>query len=312
MSDTDAADLIPQEEQRPRRARWRAVVTLLGFTGLVIATITVVDETQDQALPGIGALAGAMGMQFVAMLMSARAWASLFPPSVDKPTLMRALYTSQLTKYLPAGGFMQAASQVALSGQERSGIAQAAFRLPIFSLCTVVASAVLSTLLALDPHLPGWGRGLALCGFASLLLLHRTFLGWVLTAARRVVRRLPEPDALPPQRAILRCYGFATLNMAAYGAAFALLMTHVADVNAVWTAAAFCAGWAAGYVVLPLPSGLGVREAVIIAALPGLPAGALLAASVAHRVTGFVAEATLAGAAQVRITYARRRRSDGE
>lgn len=301
MSDTDAADLIPDQTSRVRRNRWRAVITLLGFAGLVVAAVTTVDDARDQALPGPGYLAAALALQFVAMLTSARAWASLFPPTADRTVLTRALYVSQLTKYLPAGGFVQAASQVALSTQQHTGLGQAAFRLPIFSLCTLVAGGLASTVLVFNADLPAWGRGLALCGLASVLLLNRTCLAWVLRAARRVVRRLPDPSALPPQAAILRCFGFAAVNMAAYGAAFALLVSHVDGANPVWAGAAFCAAWAAGYVVLPIPSGLGIREAVTIAALPGLPTGALLAASVAHRVTGFIAEATLAGLTQIRI-----------
>ena len=75
----------------------------------------------------------------------------------------------------------------------------------------------------------------------------------------------------------------------------------------VTTAAALCAGWAAGYLVLFIPSGLGVREAVLLAALPNLAAAPLLAASVAHRLLGLLAEAVLAGATQLRAVRARRR-----
>ena len=66
------------------------------------------------------------------------------------------------------------------------------------------------------------------------------------------------------------------------------------------------AAWTAGYLVVPLPGGLGVREAVIVAALPEVSAGPLLAVSVAHRLLGLTAEAVLAGTAHLRALRQRR------
>lgn len=306
MSDTDAADLVGPEPPPRRRVRWRAVIMLLGLVGLVIAAVSSVDDVREQALPDAWALALALVLQFVAMTMSAQAWVALFPPGIDRRVLTGGLYTSQLTKYLPAGGFVQAASQVALSTPTDGGLGVAALRLPVFSLCTVVAGATVSSVLVFDPDLAPWARALAACGVLALLLLHRAVLAAALRTARRLVHRLPEPDLLPPQRAILHCWAFALGNIAAYSGAFAVLAGDLDDVPSLWAAAAFAAGWSAGYVVLPLPSGLGVREAVIVGVLPGLPAGSLIAASVAHRLTGFVAEAVLAGAATLRVRATRR------
>lgn len=294
MSDADRFDPVPGEPPRARN-RWRGVVMLLGIVGLAIAAVASVDDVRDQALPGVAALAGAFGLQLLAMIASARAWVALFPPSADRHLLARGLYTSQLTKYLPAGGFVQAASQVTMSTADGEGLGRAAIRLPVFSLCTLVAAALWSSLLVFDTDLPGWARLLAGAALGSVALVHRRVLAAVLTATRRLVPRLPDASSLPPQRSIVRCTSFAALNLAAYGAAFAVLLGDLTDVRPLWAATAFCAAWAIGYVALPLPSGLGVREVVIVAALPGLATGSLLAASVAHRVTGLVAEATLAG-----------------
>jgi uncharacterized membrane protein YbhN (UPF0104 family) len=307
VSDTEAADLLAPEPPPRRRVRWRAIVMLLGLAGLVIAAMSSVDDVREQALPDAWALALALALQFVAMTMSAQAWVALFPPGIDRRVLATGLYTSQLTKYLPAGGFVQAASQVALSTPTDGGLAVSALRLPVFSLCTLVAGAAVSSILVLDTDLAPWARVLAACGLLALVLLHRAMMAAVLRMARRVVHRLPEPELLPPQRAILRCWAFALGNITAYSIAFAVLAGDLDDVSSVWAAAAFAAGWSAGYVVLPLPSGLGVREAVIVGVLPGLPAGSLIAASVAHRLTGFVAEAILAGGAHLRPRMRRRR-----
>ena len=305
MSDTDAGDLLAPPPRPKTGVRWKAVVGLLGVVGLTIATASTVDDIKGRALPGWGPVVAALVLQTAAMVVAARAWVSLFPPRADRAALASALYTSQLTKYLPAGGFVQAASQVALSSHEGSMVA-AALRLPVFSLSTVVAAFSLGSTLMFNTSLPAWGRVLAGCGILTVALLDRRMLASALRAARRVVHRLPAPDNLPPQRAILRCYGLMLVSLVATSAGFALMLRDVADVNLVFAGAAFCAGWAGGYLALPIPSGLFVREAVLIGALPSLATGTLLAASVAQRIVGFVAEALLAGVSYLRAVVARR------
>ena len=124
---------------------------------------------------------------------------------------------------------------------------------------------------------------------------------------RRVISRVPDPEDLPPQRAILTSFGFSLGNVLAFSVAFTVLLSDLTDVDPVMATAALCAGWAAGYLVIFIPSGLGVREAVLLAALPSVPTATLLTASVAHRLLGLVAEAGLAGMTQIRAVRDRRR-----
>jgi glycosyltransferase 2 family protein len=46
---------------------------------------------------------------------------------------------------------------------------------------------------------------------------------------------------------------------------------------------AFALSWVVGFLVFPLPGGIGVREAVLVAVVPGASAAALLGASLAQR-----------------------------
>lgn len=305
MTDTDAGDLTAIPAPR-RRRRWKALIGLAGLAGLAVAAMATAREAGEQTLPSTAALAGAFVLQVVALLCAARSWVALFPPDADRRGLAAGLYASQLTKYLPAGGFVQVASQVALASQY-GGAAAAALRLPVFSLCTVVSGASLGSLLVFDADLPTWARALAACGVLSLGLLHRSLMTAALRLARRAIKRLPEPDALPPQRAILASFGFALGNLVAFSAAFVVLLGDVVDIDPLMAGAALAAAWAAGYMVLFIPSGLGVREAVLLAALPNVATANLLAASVAHRLLGLIAEAALAGATQLRAVLARRR-----
>jgi len=300
------APIAPALEPR-RRLRWQAVIGLASIAGLAIAAVSTVDDAREQALPGVAPLAAALVLQVVAMIFVARGWAALFPPGVDREPIIRGLYTSQLTKYLPAGGFVQAASQVALSSGE-TGLALAAVRLPVFSTCSLAAAGTAGAALAVVGDLPTWARILAGLGLGLLALLDRRVLARALELARRVIRRLPPPDALPDQPAILRCYVMNLVSQVVYAAAFVLLLSDLADVDGVAAAAAFCAGWGLGYAALPLPSGVLVREGVLLAVLPGLAIGSVLASAVAHRVTSFVAEALLAGRAHLAAVARRRAR----
>jgi glycosyltransferase 2 family protein len=305
VTDLDASDLVTSPPQPRRRARWKAVVTLAGLVGLAIAAYATVGDTRDLELPGRWVIAGALALQLVALWFAGRGWVVLFPPDADRASLTAGLYMSQLTKYLPAGGFVQVASQVALSGSS-GGMAVAAIRLPVYLLCFIVAALTFSAGVALDGDLPPAGRVLAGLCLLSLVVLDRRVLDRLLHAARRVVKRLPEPDHLPPQRAIVRCYLYGLGNMAAYSAAFVLLLGAMTDARPTVTAAALALGWAAGFFVFFIPSGLVVREAVILAVVPSLAAAPLLAASVAHRLAGLLAEATMAGGARLRAVFSRR------
>jgi uncharacterized membrane protein YbhN (UPF0104 family) len=308
VTDTDASDLIPEEPSantRPAWRRWQAVIMIVGLAAIAIAAVSTVDDARDQALPAAGPLAIGLVLQVVALMFVERGWATLFPPHVDGRVLASGFYASQLTKYLPAGGLVQAASQVALSGPA-TGVGSAALRLPVFSLCIVAAGTTLGAGLVFVDSLPLWGRVVAGLGLLVPILLDRRALALVLRTARRFVGRLPEPGALPPQRAILRCFAFGLGNMATYAISFAVLIGDIADVDPLTAAAAMCAAWVVGYVVVPLPSGLGVREAILIAALPGIPTASLLAASLAQRLLGIVAEAGLAGASRLWLALGRR------
>lgn len=275
--------------------RSKATVGILGLVGLGIAAVTTLPAGRS-TLPAPAPLAAAVALLLVALGSVAQAWIALFPQGSDRRALARSIYVSQLSRYLPAGGFFQAAGQVALSSE--GDVGAAVIRLPVFAGCGVAAGATVGAALATQPHLPAWGRLLAGSGLALLVLLHRGLLGTMLSAARRALPRLPEPARLPSQRAILCCFAAQMVNLVAYAAAFVLLLGGHAGADPLAVGVASCAAWTVGYLALPLPSGIGLREAVLVAALPGVAVGALLAASLAHRLAALLADVVMATASQ--------------
>jgi uncharacterized membrane protein YbhN (UPF0104 family) len=65
---------------------------------------------------------------------------------------------------------------------------------------------------------------------------------------------------------------------------------------------AFAVAWTTGFLAVPFPSGIGIREGVLIAAT-GSPSGAasVIAASIVHRLVTMVGEIVM-------ILFSRRRR----
>jgi len=262
----------------------RLVVFVLGIVGLIIAVRRGLDESRGQVLPDPPALIIAGVLTLASIALAARAWTELFDGRHDRRALAGSLYASQLTKYLPAGGFVQAASQVSMTVTAGAGVGQAATAAAVWAFTTVVAGCTLAAGLVFAASLPPWLRALSLCGLLAPLLLHRRALAFALHAAHRLIRRVPDPDVLPTQRRILVCFAWSLGNAITGSAAYAVLLSgQDTDANPVSVASAFALSWVVGFLVFPLPSGIGVREAVLVAVVPGASSAALLAASLALR-----------------------------
>ena len=130
-----------------------------------------------------------------------------------------------------------------------------------------------------------------------MVLLHPRLLRRVLVLTGRVVRRSPDPELVPPGAQIARSAPWAALNMLTTSVAYAVLVRDL-DTSAAPAAitVAFAAAWVGGFLVLPLPSGLGVREALLVGLLPSVPSVVVLAAALAHRLVTVAAEVAAVGA----------------
>jgi glycosyltransferase 2 family protein len=281
-----------------RRRLIQAGVFIVGLVAVAVAFARTVDDARRQVLPSAGALAAAGALALVAILASGRAWVALFRDLLETRGHSRRFeanyYLSQLTKYLPAGGVLQAASQVGLASATGVSRRRVALAFPVSIIGTAAAGATLSAGAALAPELPTWARVLSLVGLAAPALLHRGLMRSVLELVRRYVRRVPAPEDLPSQRSILVYYGWALTSIAATASAYTVLLRSLTtDVSPAIVFCAFALSWTLGFLVLPLPAGIGVRETVLIAALP-VGAGPLLAASLAQRLLAMGADVAAA------------------
>jgi uncharacterized membrane protein YbhN (UPF0104 family) len=303
---TEAAPLEPAEPSGSVwRARIRWLVLVSGLIGLAIITRQALSEGESP-VPSPAASAAALVLYGGAGIAAARAWSVLLGPAVDPIEVRGAMYASQLSKYVPGGGVLQAAGQVVLSTSDRLTVRRSALSWAASMVLTVVAGVVLLSGLAVLGAFEGGPRAIAVLGFAALLAVDRRRLAWVLTKARRLTSRIPEPDLLPDQRALYVALVWTAGSLLLSAASYATILADLdSGVSAVDVLPAFVAGWLAGFLLVPLPAGLGAREAVLVALIPGSTTGLVLGASLSQRAIAFVAE--LALFAGNRFTQRRRR-----
>jgi glycosyltransferase 2 family protein len=134
---------------------------------------------------------------------------------------------------------------------------------------------------------------------AGLALLHPRALGATLAALARRLGR-PELAWRYSYTSLLLLVGLYTLANLAAGLALAAILRPLAPLGpgvAAYAVGAWALAWAAGFLSLLTPSGLGVREAVLTALLAQIvPLPAAVAASLLHRLALTLGEALAAGA----------------
>lgn len=299
----DDATAAPAPDRWQARVRWAILVA--GVVGLALVARDTVRRDGVDALPSPAAVAAAVLLFGGSAAAAGRAWVALLGPAARPAEARGALYLSQLGKYVPGGGLVQAAGQVTLSATADVPLRRVAVAWASSIVLAVVAGAVLSVGLVAVGDLAGPVRGAAVAGLLPLLALDRRCLAATLRVGRRLVRRVPDPALLPPQRALTVAAGWTLLNVAANAASFTVLLVELdGSRSPAAVLPAFAAAWVIGFVAAPLPAGLGVREAALVALLPGAGTGVVVAASLAQRACAVAAEVALA----IGNALARRRR----
>ncbi len=278
------------------------VVLTLGFFAFTL--VDAWNQTHGR-LPSIGRLGVAVLLVAVGLLAAAVAWANLLGRErrLDHGA---ALLVSQLGKYVP-GAVWQAAGLVSIarSAGVRVGTSVTAFT--VFALTQAVAGCTFALLLAFawtsvsTPLRVLLGAG----GVAAVALLDRRWMVKLLNLIPRT--REASPDLVPSQAAIVGACGASVITLSAMSLAYLLLLGSLGRVHhPALVFAAYPVAWAIGFLAVPIPSGLGIREAVLAAILGGgFPAAVIVAASVFLRLVSVATEGLLAAVASHRVRPAR-------
>lgn len=279
---------------RPRAAL-RVVGGLAGLGFMAVAFVRGLEEGRGLPLPAPGALAAALIVVVIGLCASLCAWTVLLPGPGAAPTARRlaaGFFAAQLGKYVP-GAVWQAVGQVDAARGAGVPAPRAAAAFGVSALTQAAAGGTVGALVVLADV--GWALRLgALAAAGLLVVLDRRWmarvLGWLRPGLGTV---LPAADA------IRRSWLLGLVPQLGHGAAFALLLGSTGSSVPLMAVPAACLAWTVGFLALPFPSGLGVREAVLLAALGGAGAVAaptaagVVAASVALRLVTIVAELLL-------------------
>jgi hypothetical protein len=271
---------------------------LLGAVGLlflVVAFASNWNRSRQQVLPSAWALGEGFALVLTGLALAGMGWASLLSGEASAAALAGGYYTSQLGKYVP-GGVWQAVGQVGLARRAGVSTSAAVTAFPVHAIAQATAGGTVGAgLLVAGTRVPLAIRLASLSGLLLVPLLRRTWMVWAVRQLARVLKRSWPDSLVPAQRRILRSYAYAVGSVISSGAGFMVLATSVHAVSS--TAASvpgFALAWTAGFLALPFPAGVGIREVVLIAVL-GRAGGTapLIGASVAHRLLSIVAEVAM-------------------
>ena len=303
-------DSLPPNARR--RSRWLTVAVLAVVGGFFVATLAArwndVISLNWRLEPGLFVLATVL----LALSYGLVAWlwgVALHRAAGTRVTAgARIWFLSNLARYVP-GNIWSYVGAVELA--RREGVARRT------TLAVMALTQVLSVGVAVAAGLPVLVAERARLGRPALLGALVVAAGAALAALFRrqlldlARRRLPgfDPADLTPSAGtvVLLVAGYA-LYWAVTGLAFAALVASLyplapGDVPVV--VAAFAAAYAAGFLALLTPAGLGVREGVLVVALaPVLPAGPALVVAILSRLWMMLVEA--AGAAIAHLVARRR------
>ncbi len=261
---------------------------------MLVAVVTIERPSADD-IPSLPALALACAFTTTSLAAAGFQWATLLDAhGTQRRTAFRGVFVSQLSKYLPAGGVFQVAGQLSLSD---SGTPASRFQLYVYGMVQLCAACPLVGLLLVGPSSAAVPKTIAILATPLVLLAHPRVMSWGLDFLSRFIRSVVNVvGPIPPGR-LARSQLMALANIALLSLGFATLSLSV-DQSASFLVAtgAFALAWLAGFVVVPLPAGLGVREAALVALLPDLSAGNVVLAGVLLRLVGLVSEVGLAGA----------------
>jgi hypothetical protein len=272
------------------RRRWARIAFGLVGTGFLIAALVgqwgTVRETVDFSF-----LRAVIALLFVllSIVSIAQGFAVLLPGTTNRQRLRRIFYLSQPAKYIP-GGIAQPIGQVALTTDEgvRAGKAVAVF--VVHSVTSAAAGAFLGSAVSLIPEAPGWLRLVAGLGLLAPVVVWRPVLVRVALLLSRLSRRDLSEDLIPTQSHLTLAFVWAVMGILSTAIAFAIIGGSALE-DPPWVAiTGFAFAFTVGFLAVPFPSGIGVRETVLAIVLPAAGLPSVIAISAIHRLVAMVGE----------------------
>ena len=293
-----------------RVLRSRALRAGFVLVALVLGGITVANRWSDvqPVLHRLNAawLAASFLAALLALVASAAMWRSLLADLGSRLPVRvagRVFLVSQLGKYLP-GSVWPVLAQMELArdhGVPRTRAATASILVMVMNLASgLFVAAVTIPVFAGDVAVRY--RWMFLAAPVILAFLHPRILNPLLALALRVARRPPMEHTLR-LRDVTRVFAWSLAAWLAYGVHTWLLVlgigTHAPSALPL-AIGGFALAFCAGFLVVIVPAGAGVRDVALAAALsPVVGAGGAIVVSLASRLVLVVADLASAGGAAI-------------
>jgi len=242
----------------------------------------------------------AIGSVVLGMFATVKVWQHLLAAigvEVDYPQAVQVNLVGQLGKYLP-GSVWSFLLQAELGRRYRIPRPKAIVTL-VLSAGVTIATALVISVFAIHPLLGRWGgvAWLLALGPLALLIAAPRVMTWISNTLLRLMRR-PALDAPLIARHIPFALVWSIASWLLFGLqlwALASSLGMLSFSSYLLVTGAFALAMSAGFVAFVLPSGVGVREAVIVAGLsPILATGPALAFALTSRLIFTVADVSSA------------------
>ena len=261
------------------------IIAVAAVAAAVVALLSELDSGSVVVWPSGWQLASAGVLVGTGLWLSSSVWVHLLGDDLRSRAHRADFFVAQIGKYIP-GGIWQPLGQIGISAQRGMGKRQLTIAMVTHAVIQVSAGLLLSMWLVANDDLDPWVRWAAVAAGLSSLALPAVYRAAERRSViPRVLSDLRMPDKPVKQLVLLG------VNLILLGGAFAVAASVALD-QAPWTVLAFAAAWTVGFLVVPVPAGLGVREAVLVALVP-VPAGTVVAASAILRVVTIIVEFAL-------------------
>ena len=285
------AHIVIAEQTGAKGGGRQFVVRLVVGLSFVAALWFIVGDSERRssvAAIGIDGAASLFGMAVLGSTLVAGSWAVVAGRHVGVSDAFREYLTYQPSKYLP-GGVAQGLLQMS---HVRVGVGSWGRASGVFAvhMGVLVFGGGLVSLPALLDRFP-----------VPMVLLAYSIGACLVVIILRVSGRFGfSRVVLPPVPTVLVALMLAASGLAVWGIAYSGALAAIVggDIE-LGGVSVFGAGWLTGYLALPIPAGIGVREAAL-AALSDQPSSLVVAASVVVRLAVAAAEVALAAVALFR------------
>lgn len=284
----------PQRQRDSARFTSSLLGVLVGGAGAVFVVRVLVRDWPEVRAALVGVQPGWLGAAFLVGLISmavlalgwGRAMTLVGTPAGVRDTL-RWYFVGQLGKYVPGGVWSVVGPAELATGSRRGRVSAYGGVLLALGAAYLAATITVACLLVLEPGVvERWApaRWLLVLIPIGMLAVHPRVLELLFTGAARVLRR-PVETRIPrwgDSLLLVFCHvpawlgvGFATWCVGVgLGAAPAMAEIVLAAILS----------WVVGFLVVPAPGGLGVREAVFVLAAGSVAGGVAAAMALLARV----------------------------